>query len=141
MVARYWNALRREPLAHFLALAAVLFFGYRLLIPSEQSSIVIDQASIDELLRQQEELLARPLTDEGRRAVMEAAIDDEVLLREAYRRGLDRDAVVRGHLVQKMRFILGEDQAAPSEAELEAYLAANRERYRTPPTVTLDRVF
>jgi PPIC-type PPIASE domain len=141
MFARYWNALRREPLAHFLALAALLFVAYDLLTPSEQQAIVIDQASIDELVRQQEELLARPLTGDERRAVLESAIDDEVLLREAYRRGLDWDAVVRRHLVQKMRFILGEEEPEPSEAELEAYLAANRERYRTPPTVTLDHVF
>jgi parvulin-like peptidyl-prolyl isomerase len=141
MVARYWNALRREPLAHFLALAALLFVGYRLLTPSEQETIVIDQASIAELGRQQEELLARPLTDDERRAVLESAIDDEVLLREAYSRGLDRDEVVRRHLVQKMRFILGEDAPEPTEAELKAYLAANRERYRTPPTVTLEHVF
>jgi hypothetical protein len=40
-----------------------------------------------------------------------------------------------------MRFILGEDEAAPTEAELKAYLAANRERYRSPPTITLDQVF
>ena len=141
MFARYWNVLRREPLAHFLALAALLFVAYDLLTPSEQQSIVIDQASIDEVVRQQEELLARPLSDDERRAVVETAIDDEVLLREAYRRGLDRDAVVRRHLVQKMRFILGEDEPEPTEAELKEYLAANRERYRTPPTVTLDHVF
>ena len=141
MSARLWNALRREPLVHFLALAALLFVGYRLLTPADRESIVIDQPSIDELARRQEELLARPLSDEERRALVESAIDDEVLLREAYRRGLDRDAVVRQHLVQKMRFILGEDEAAPTEAELRAYLAANRERYRSPPTVTLDQVF
>lgn len=141
MFARYCNALRREPLAHFLALAALLFVGYRLLTPFEPETIVIDQASIAELVRQQEELLARPLSDDERRAVLESAIDDEVLLREAYRRGLDQDAVVRRHLVQKMRFILGEDAPEPTEAELKAYLAANRERYRTPPTVTLDHVF
>jgi peptidyl-prolyl cis-trans isomerase C len=40
-----------------------------------------------------------------------------------------------------MRFILGEDETVPTEAELRAYLAANRERYRSPPTVTLDQVF
>jgi PPIC-type PPIASE domain len=40
-----------------------------------------------------------------------------------------------------MRFILGEDELEPTDAELKAYLAANRERYRTPPTVTLDHVF
>jgi PPIC-type PPIASE domain len=141
MFARCWKALRREPLAHFLALGTLLFVAYGLLTPSERGAIVIVQASIDELVRQQEELLARPLSDDERRAVQEAAIDDEVLLREAYRRGLDRDAVVRRHLVQKMRFILGEDEPEPTGAELKAYLAANRERYRTPPTVTLDHVF
>jgi PPIC-type PPIASE domain len=141
MFARYWTALRREPLAHFLALAALLFVAYDLLTPSEQEPIVIEQVSVDELVRQQEELLARPLSDDERRAVLGSAIDDEVLLREAYRRGLDRDAVVRRHLVQKMRFILGEDEPEPTEAELKEYLAANRERYRTPPTVTLDHVF
>jgi peptidyl-prolyl cis-trans isomerase C len=141
MFARCWNVLRREPLAHFLALAALLFLAYDLLAPSEREAIVIAQASIDQLVGQQEELLARPLTEDERRAVTESAIDDEVLLREAYRRGLDRDAVVRRHLVEKMRFILGEGEPEPTEAELKEYLAANRERYRTPPAVTLDHVF
>ena len=102
---------------------------------------MIDQASIDALARDQEELLGRPLSEDERRALVESAIEDEVLLREAYRRGLDRDAVVRRHLVQKMRFILGEEAPEPTEAQLEAYLEANRERYRTPPAVTLDHVF
>jgi hypothetical protein len=141
MPARVWNALCREPLVHFLTLAALLFVAYHLLTPAARESIVIDRATVDELVRQQEDLLARPLADEERRAVLDRAIDDEVLLREAYRRGLDRDAVVRQHLVQKMRFILGEDQPEPTDAELRAYLEANRERYRTPPTVTLDHVF
>jgi hypothetical protein len=141
MFARYWNALRREPLVHFLALAALLFVAYDLLTPAEPRSIVIERASVDALARQQEELLGRPLSEDERRALVESAIDDEVLLREAYRRGLDRDAVVRRHLVQKMRFILGEEAPEPTEAQLEAYLEANRERYRTPPAVTVDHVF
>jgi PPIC-type PPIASE domain len=141
MSPRLWNALRREPLVYFLAIAALLFVAYDLLAPSARESIVIGKASIDELVRQQEELLARPLTDDERRDATEAAIDDEVLLREAYRRGLDRDAVVRRHLVEKMRFILGEDTPEPTQAELKEYLAANRERYRTPHTVTLDHIF
>jgi PPIC-type PPIASE domain len=141
MAARFWNALRREPLVHFLALAALLFVTYDLLMPSEQEPLVIERASIDELVAQQASLLGRPLTDEERTVVVERAIDDAVLLREAYKRGLDRDAVVQRHLVQKMRFVLGEEAPEPSEAELRAYLAANRERYRGPPTVTLDHVF
>ena len=38
MFARLWNALRREPLVHFLALAALLFVTYHLLIPSANAS-------------------------------------------------------------------------------------------------------
>jgi hypothetical protein len=139
--ARLWRAFAREPLVHFLALAALLFVTYDLLMPPEQEPLVIERAGIDELAGQQAALLGRPLTDAERTAVVERAIDDAVLLREAYRRGLDRDAVVRRHLVQKMRFVLGEKVPAPGEAELEAYLAANRERYRSPPAVTLDHVF
>jgi hypothetical protein len=141
MLARFWNALRREPLVHFLALAALLFVAYDRLQPSEQEPLVIAQASIDELVGQQATLLGRPLTEEERRAVIERAIDDAVLLREAYRRGLDQDAVVRRHLVQKMRFVLGEEIPEPTEAQLRAWLEANRERYRSPPTVTLEHVF
>jgi hypothetical protein len=110
-------------------------------MPSEQEPLVIERASIDELVAQQATLLGRPLTDEERTVVVERAIDDAVLLREAYKRGLDRDAVVRRHLVHKMRFVLGEEVPEPTEAELRAYLDANRERYRSPPAVTLDHVF
>ena len=68
MSARFWNALRREPLVHFLALAALLFVAYHLLTPSARESIVIDRASIDELERRQEQLLGRSLSDDERRA-------------------------------------------------------------------------
>ena len=68
-------------------------------------------------------------------------IDDSVLLREAYRRGLEQDSLVEQHLVQKMRFMLNADLPEPGEAELRAYLQANLERYRSPPAVTLDQVY
>ena len=126
---------------HFLVLAALLFGAYALLAPAGENRIVVDRAAVDRLVAEQETLLLRPLSEEERQAMLQTLIDDEVLLREAYRRGLDQDAVVPRHLVQKMRFILGEDQAEPSEAELRAFLASNRERYRTPPAVTLEHVF
>ena len=140
-LARLFGALAREPLVHFLILAALLFAAYALLAPAGENRIVVDRAAVDRLVAEQETLLLRPLSEEEREAALQTLIDQEVLLREAYRRGLDQDAVVRQHLVQKMRFILGEDQAEPSEAELRAFLESNRERYRTPPTVTLEHVF
>jgi hypothetical protein len=140
-VARVAAALAREPLVHFLVLAALLFAAYALLDPPGENRIVIDRAAVDRVVAEQETVLARPLSEKERETAIRSLIDQEVLLREAYRRGLDQDAVVRRHLVQKMRLILGEDQAEPSEAELRAFLESNRERYRTPPTVTLREVF
>ena len=77
----------------------------------------------------------------SRRCCVQGLVDDAVLLREAYRRGLEQDAVVERHLVQKMRLLLGEEVAEPAEAALRAYFAAAAERYRNPPTVSLDQVF
>ena len=136
-----WGALLREPLVHFLVLAALLFVAYGLLSPSGRDTIVVERASIDRAVAERAALLARPLTEAERHAAITTLIDDEVLLREAYRRGLDRDAVVTRHLMQKMRYLLGEEQPEPSEADLRAFLEANRERYRAPPTVTLQHVF
>ena len=136
-----WEALVREPLVHFLVLAALLFVAYGLLSPSGLDTIVVERASIDRAVAERAALLARPLTEAERHATITTLIDDEILLREAYRRGLDRDAVVTRHLVQKMRYLLGEEQPEPSEADLRAFLEANRERYRAPPTVTLQHVF
>jgi PPIC-type PPIASE domain len=136
-----WEALWREPLVHFVVLGTFLFVGYGLLAPSGRDTILVDQASIERAVAERAALLARPLTEAERHAAITTLIDDQILLREAYRRGLDRDAVVTRHLVQKMRYILGEEQPEPSEADLRAFLEANRERYRTPPTITLQHLF
>jgi hypothetical protein len=101
MLARFWNALRREPLIHFAALAALLFLTYGALKPSEQEPVVIERATLEQLEEEHAALLGRPLTEEERQSLIERAVDDAVLLREAYKRGLDQDAVVERHLVQK----------------------------------------
>jgi hypothetical protein len=140
-VQRLWAFLRREPLVHFMLLGALLFAASALRPSAGPETIVIDRATIDGLVRQQSEILGRPPSEEERALLVEGIVDDAVLLREAYRRGLEQDVVVERHLVQKMRFILGEEVAEPSEAELRAHLQAESERYRNPPTVTLDQLF
>ena len=140
-VRRLWTLLRREPLVHFVLLGALLFAAARCASRPERETIVIDRPTLDALVRQQGEILGRPPSDQERALLVQGMVDDAVLLREAYKRGLEQDAVVERHLVQKMRFILGEEVAEPSEAELRAYFEAEGERYRSPPTVTLDHVF
>ena len=137
----WWRSLLHEPLVHFVALGALLLGASALWQAREREAIVIDPATIEALLRQQSEILGHPPSEEERALLLQGLVDDAVLLREAYRRGLEQDAVVERHLVQKMRFLLGEELPAPDEAALRAHYATEAERYRSPPTVSLDQVF
>jgi hypothetical protein len=138
---RLWALLRREPLVHFLVLGALLFGADALRRSAERETIVIDPPTVQTLLDQQAQFLGRPLTEAERERIVQGVADDAVLLREAYRRGLDQDSLVEQHLVQKMRFMLAGDLPDPSEAELRAYLQADQERYRSAASVTLDQVY
>jgi hypothetical protein len=69
-------------------------------------------------------------------------IDEEVLLREAYREGLDRgDPRIRRWLIDKVEFLLAEEPAEPTPAELDALFREHAEKYRTPRAVSFDHVF
>jgi peptidyl-prolyl cis-trans isomerase C len=86
----------------------------------------------------------RPPTEQELAGLVDDAVKEEVLYREALRLGLDRDdTIVRRRLAQKMTFML-EDGAAvlsPTDAEVEAYHAARRERYLEPRRTTFVHVF
>jgi hypothetical protein len=140
-IGRYWAFLRREPLVHFAVLGALLFGADALRQATGRETIVIDRPAVQAMVDQQVQLLGRPLSEAERQRLVQGMIDDAVLLREAYKRGLEQDSLVEQHLVQKMRFMLNEDLPEPSEAELRAYLQANLERYRSPPALTLDQVY
>ena len=141
LARRLWAALRREPLVHFVLLGGLLFAASALRDLSGRETILIDRPTLEALVQQQAELQGRAPSEQERALLVQGLVDDAVLLREAYKRGLEQDAVVERHLVQKMRFLLGEEVPEPSEAELRAYFEAEGERYRSPPTVTLDHVF
>ena len=81
-------------------------------------------------------------TDE--QAMLDAYVNDEVLVREALAMGLDRgDIIVRRRLIQKMEFLIEntEPVPAPTDAELERLLAAHPERYASPERITFMHVF
>lgn len=138
VAVRLWaHTLAREPLVHF-ALAAGLVFGlYALVAPPRKPVIRVDKATVEALLRERAAIAQRPLVEADRQDVIETYIRDEILLREARKRGLDQAPRLRAQLVQLMGHALAPESTPPGEAELRAFYAANRTRYERPAALTL----
>ena len=76
------------------------------------------------------------------RCLVQGLVDDAVLLREAYKRGLEQDGRwSSGTSCRRCAFSSARRFPDPGEAELRAWFEAQAERYRNPPTVSLDQVF
>jgi len=137
-----WTIVRREPLVLFMVLGVAFYGAWTLFAPREKTSVKIDVSELRALEKGQEELLGRALTDEEREEAEESFIDDEVLLHEALRRGLQwSDARVRRRLLQVMRGSLVERAPDPSVAQLQAHLRDNIDRFTVGESATLEQVF
>ena len=99
----------RTPLVHFLAGGAVLFWLWHEPAAERAAPIVVSAGDVERLRLDyaRETGLAPTSADEA--ALVERAIEDELLFREAVARRLDRnDRSVRNWLVEQMR-VLAED--------------------------------
>lgn len=136
----------RDPLIHFLAVGALLFavFVWRGGDADDPAAIVIPAERINQAASQAAVLEGRDLSRDELEAVIEPLVREEVYYREALALGLDvNDDEVRRRLVEKMRYLI-ENLADPepaSEAELEAWYAADPGRFEIPETATFDQVF
>ena len=140
----------REPLLYFLLLGAAMFGTYQLVSDAGFSGnqpleeIVITEGHIDALILGFESVWQRPPTEQELDGLVQAHIREEVMYREALAMGLDRDdTIIRRRLQQKLAF-LTEDIASlaePTEAELEAFLATNQERFREQTRFSFEQVY
>ncbi len=136
----------RDPLVVFLLLGAGAFALDRW-VDSGEGERRVTEVTGDRVERLRARWMAqwgRPPTAPELEGLVEGAIDEEILYREAQRLGLDReDAIVRRRLAQKLTFILEDagGPAATSAAEVEEYFARHAERYRRPRRTTFDHVF
>lgn len=138
------KSLLREPLVHFLLIGLGLFLLYGKFAPRSEDSqrIVIGQPVVDEISRQFKSTWTRPPTQEELKSLVDGYIKDEVLYREGVALGLDRDdPVIKRRLRQKLEVIIEEEGSqAPTDADLNAYLAKHAEVFRLPPVVSFDQV-
>jgi peptidyl-prolyl cis-trans isomerase C len=93
-----------RPLLHFLLLGALLHGAARLLPPAADP-IVLTPVQVQELRAQWARDTGRAPTAAQEQSSLRQFADDETLLREAFRLGLERsDPVVRSRLLQNLRF-------------------------------------
>ena len=133
------KAVVREPLFHFLLLAAALFVVGSLFTRSDDV-IEVSREEIEWRILQVEAGRGTRLTDDERRLVEQQYIDERVLVREAQAMGLSADERIDDILVQKMLHVLSGDVIQPSAEELEAYYTAKLEWYVRSPAVTVDEL-
>lgn len=135
-----WRSVAREPIAHFAAIAALLFGAHAALAPEQKPTIRVDEEVVATLLRERAALALRPMTEFDRQDVLETYIAEEVLLREAYRRGLNGTPRIRSQLIQAMRASLVGSGDRPDERELRRFFEVNRAKFERAPTISFSQI-
>lgn len=139
---RWVSRLLREPLVHFAWLAGLLIWLTPR--PPDARSIDLTGTEVQALTRQFEQKSKRPPTPSERDRLIHDYLRDEVLRREAIAMGLhETDPVVKRRLIQGLEYLAetGGDATSPSDAELQAELAAHPARYRVAEELDFDQVF
>ena len=139
------STLGRSPLAVFLLLGAGVFGVDRWLDRAGAGRVVtVTEEQVGAIRERWAAQWGRPPTGRELEGLIDEAVREEILYREARRRGLDRgDAIIRRRLAQKMTFLLEDSADAPVAAagDIETYYAAHAERYREPRRTTFRHVF
>ena len=135
-----------EPMLHFLLIGIALFAAYDRLAPGRSSDdrIVVTQGVIDDLVVQHVAAKGREPSATELGHLIDAYVRDEILYREGVALGLDRDdIVVKRRVRQKLEVIAEEDAAtaAPTDADLAAYLSAHRDRFIQPAVLTFEQAY
>lgn len=143
-----WLArLAREPLIHFVLIGAAVFGVYTLFSgggEEPRDRIVVTDGRIEQLAQIFNRTWQRPPSEEEMRGLVESYVKEEIFYREAIRLGLDRDdTLVRRRMQQKMEYLTEPDDTLlrADDADLKAYLEANRSAFRVEPQFAFDQVF
>lgn len=132
--AMRFNAILREPLAHFLFVGALLYGASSLYArATDPQRIVVTDADVDRLTQRYSQQFGAPPALERLTHLIDLHIRDEALFRKGLAMGLgEGDELVRRRIIQKMEFLIeGEDDIEePSPAQLQMFYQANAERYR-----------
>lgn len=136
-----------EPFVHFVILGGLLFAGHSVWqrhVKKLDRTIFVSPAEIE----RQTQIFAtenrRQPTDEDIEALLFAHVEEQVLMREAKRLGLDEDdTIIRRRLAQKMRFMIDDigAPAVPPREDLRAWFEANTDKFMRPETRSFEHIY
>jgi hypothetical protein len=133
----------------FLCVGALLFAGYSILHPSQESDKPgnLIELTADDFVQMSMASLAqgRPApTPQQMQSLIELKVREEVLYREALALGLDKDdTIVKRRLAQKMEFLAdsGADAVEPTDEEVRAWFKSNAQSFALPPRVSFRHLY
>lgn len=142
------RSVLREPVVQFLLIGAVTFGAYLALNrdpPAPPREVVeVGPGRIEQIARIFAKTWQRPPTRDELDGMVDAFVKEEIFYREGKKLGLDQDdTVFRRRLQQKMEFLIEPDEAdmTPGDGELEAFLAANADKYVYPYRASFEQIF
>ncbi len=132
--------LIREPLVHFLVLAVLLFVAQSALVGDAREEIFVDAATQEFLIDRERQLTLQDPGPEARARLLESFIEEEILVREATKRGFTDSSRVRALLIQNMRFFITGDIPEPTDEMLRTFFESEKDSFQSPPSVDLDHI-
>ncbi len=135
-----------SPLVVFLLLGTGAFLLDRWLDErgAERRVVTVTEDQVGAISQRWVAQWGRAPTHRELEALIDDAVKEEILYREALRLNLDQnDPIVRRRLAQKLTFMLEDNTEVPPPvpAEVERYFAAHAERYQVPRRTTFRHVF
>jgi len=136
-----WTYIRQEPLIHFLAIAAIFFVVESRFAIDDRELIQVEASTQEYLLQQRSDLLLRPLSDAEKDEVLASFIEEEILVREANKRGFNSSSRIRTLLIQNMRLFLINSLPQASEEQLHTFYNENPDRFTTSEAISYEYLF
>jgi PPIC-type PPIASE domain len=132
----------KEPITHFI-LASLLIFAVNYWTSGSQKEVIVINSQVrDYLVNAHEELRLKTLSEAEIAEVVENYIREEVLYREAYKRGLDKsDSRMRRNMIRKIYGLLAGKVPEPTEQNLRVFFNNNPEKFYQPATFVLNQVY
>jgi hypothetical protein len=137
----------REPALHFLLIGTGLFLAYGWLhgrASFSRDTIVITEGRIEQLAAGFAGLHRRPPTREEMDGMVQDAVREEILYREAMALHLDvDDVIVRRHMAQKLQFVSEDTHPVPepTQAQLRDFLARHPQQFQAERGYSFTQVF